>query len=86
MVNAEADEFLRCSAFGSLWPKPRGVFQGGELIAAGQGDWIRPTTSGLLLETDIVRAGRHVSKVPILLQKSAATDGSFGDIAKDDRL
>jgi hypothetical protein len=47
-------------AFGS----PRGVFQGGELIAAGQGDWIRPTTSGLLLETDIVRAGRHVSKVP----------------------
>src|SRR6476659_3887565 len=30
----------------------------------------RPTTSGLRLETDIVRAGRHVSKVPILLQKS----------------
>jgi predicted Zn finger-like uncharacterized protein len=25
----------------------------------------RPTTSGLPLETDIVRAGRHVSKVPI---------------------
>jgi len=24
----------------------------------------RPTTSGLLLEADIVRAGRHVSKVP----------------------
>jgi hypothetical protein len=24
----------------------------------------RPTTSGLPLETDIVRAGRHVSKVP----------------------
>ena len=30
----------------------------------------RPTTSGLPLEADIVRAGRHVSKVPILLQKS----------------
>ena len=25
----------------------------------------RPTTSGLPLETDIVRAGRHVSKVPL---------------------
>ncbi|MDE5453638.1 hypothetical protein GWE18_12335 [Bradyrhizobium sp. CSA112] len=25
----------------------------------------RPTTSGLPLETDIVKAGRHVSKVPI---------------------
>jgi hypothetical protein len=25
---------------------------------------LRPTTSGLPLETDIVRAGRHVSKVP----------------------
>ena len=24
----------------------------------------RPTTTGLSLETDIVRAGRHVSKVP----------------------
>jgi hypothetical protein len=26
--------------------------------------WSRPTTSGLPLETDVVRAGRHVSKVP----------------------
>jgi hypothetical protein len=25
----------------------------------------RPTTSGLPLETDIVRVGRHVSKVPL---------------------
>src|SRR5947207_12469415 len=30
----------------------------------------RPTTSGLPLETDIVGAGRHVSKVPIVLKKS----------------
>jgi hypothetical protein len=30
----------------------------------------RPITSGLPLETDIVKAGRHVSKVPILLQNS----------------
>jgi hypothetical protein len=29
----------------------------------------RPSTSGLALETDIVTAGRHVSIVPILLQK-----------------
>jgi hypothetical protein len=28
----------------------------------------------------------HVSFVPILLQKSAATDGLFGHFAKDDRL
>jgi hypothetical protein len=30
----------------------------------------RQTTSGLPPEADIVKAGRHVSKVPILLQKS----------------
>jgi hypothetical protein len=29
----------------------------------------RPTTSGIALETDIVRAGHHVSKVPIVLKK-----------------
>jgi hypothetical protein len=28
-----------------------------------------PMTSGLPLEADIVTAGRHVSKVPIVLQK-----------------
>lgn len=31
----------------------------------------RPTTSGLPLETDIAKDGRHVSKVPIVLKKAA---------------
>jgi hypothetical protein len=30
----------------------------------------RPTASGLTPETDIISAGRHFSKVPIVLQKS----------------
>jgi hypothetical protein len=30
-----------------------------------------PAHSGLPLDTDIVRVGRHVSKVPIVLKKSA---------------
>jgi hypothetical protein len=43
-------------------------------------------TSGFPPKADTVTAGRHVSKVPILLQKSAVSDGSFGHFAKDDRL
>ena len=35
---------------------------------------------------DIAEDEHHVRKVPILLQKSAATDGSAGHFAKDDRL
>ena len=42
----------------------------------------RPTTSGLPLETDVVRAGRHVSKVPHPDSCSAA---SFGQISRRDQ-
>ena len=52
----------RCEALMSAWGHSRHFGR-------------RPTTSGLPLETDIVRAGRHVSKVPILLQKSVETGG-----------
>jgi hypothetical protein len=37
----------------------------------------RPTTSGLPLETDIVRAGRHVSKVPTTDSCTAARRSFF---------
>jgi hypothetical protein len=49
----------------------------------------RPTTSGLPLETDIVRAGRHVSKVPrtevtILDDKVCAAKKSCWKFKADD--
>src|SRR5438552_17386012 len=65
MVNAEADEFLRCwpsVAFGSTARRLPGWRAD---CPPGREIGFRPTTSGLPLETDIVRAGRHVSKVPI---------------------
>ena len=37
----------------------------------------RPITSGLPPETDIVRTGRHVSKVPIANSCTAAKGGSI---------
>ena len=43
----------------------------------------RPTTSGLPLETDIVRAGRHVSKVPRPNSCSAASFGQIVDAIRD---
>ena len=39
----------------------------------------RPTTTGLSLETDIVRAGRHVSKVP-------TRDMHFAWLARSNRV
>jgi hypothetical protein len=47
----------------------------------------RQTTSGLPSETDIVRAARHVSKVPILLQKSkVASVQIFGETLKREAI
>src|SRR3954447_19719762 len=53
----------------------------GDVVCLGsRGQWRRfgsgPVRS--TLETDIVGAGCHVSKVPILLQKSAVTDDAAG--------
>jgi hypothetical protein len=47
--------------------KVRESVSGQPMSAAGQSRHFgrRPTTSGLPLETDIVRVGRHVSKVPM---------------------
>ena len=43
----------------------------------------RPTTSGLPLETDIVRAGRHVSKVPQAeVKRHAITCATLNDIVQ----
>jgi hypothetical protein len=46
-----------------------------DFVASFDGDQVirLPVTSGLPPEADIVTAGRHVSKVPILLQKSVET-------------
>jgi hypothetical protein len=47
----------------------------------------RPTTSVLLLETDIVRVGRHVSKVPIadLTQLSRCRSFQIAERRMDDQ-
>jgi hypothetical protein len=43
----------------------------------------RPTTSGPPLETDIVRAGRHVSKVPQAeVKRHAITCATLNDIVQ----
>jgi hypothetical protein len=42
----------------------------------------RPTTSGLPLETDIVRVGRHVSKVPFPDSCTAANSYSITSSAR----
>jgi hypothetical protein len=42
----------------------------------------RPTTSGLPLETDIVRVGRNVSKVPTADSCTAANNGSIRSLRR----
>src|SRR2546430_1671879 len=49
MVNAEADEFLRCSAFGSLWINRRRLPGWRADCTPGREIGFRPTTSGLPL-------------------------------------
>jgi len=61
----------RVGVLGRLYGNSRGM------SAPGQSPHFdrSPPTSGLPPETDILRAGRHVSKVPTLLRKSVTADG-----------
>src|SRR5437762_5445297 len=68
-ARAERERCLIRSSSMQAWPvhkttvpnlPPVGQRIGKSIASFGQ----RPTTSGLPLETDIVRSGRHVSKVP----------------------
>jgi len=46
-ANAEADEFLRCSAFGNLWMNRAASSRMASWLPAGREIGFRPTTSGL---------------------------------------